>query len=291
MIHRAVFHNDRLMPVEEVRLSPGQAGLMSGWGLFTTMRVIEGIPFAFERHWKRLSRDAQRTHCPFPFSAETVQGHLHAVLRANQVREGCVRIYMTQNQIGFWRSDENLPAVDLVICSSDPPPHREVVRLALREHGRHAASPLAGVKVTSWLNNVWSLYEAQQGGYDEVVLLNERGEVAECTAANVFCVRGGRVITPPLSSGCLEGVTRGIVLEIGAAAGVTVEEGTLRPEDLYAADGVFVSSTNRSMIAASEINGHKIATAPLPLMQMLEKAFSAYVREYVESRVAAAGKR
>jgi branched-chain amino acid aminotransferase len=290
MIHRAIFHNDRLMPVEEVRLSPGQAGLMSGWGLFTTMRVIEGVPFAFERHWKRLSRDAQRTHCPFPFSAEKVHGHLNEVLRANQVREGCVRIYMMQNQIGFWRSDENLPAVDLVICSADLPPHREVVRLALREHGRHAASPLAGVKVTSWLNNVWSLYEAQQGGYDEVVLLNERGEVAECTAANVFCVRGGRVITPPLSSGCLEGVTRGIVLEIGAGAGVTVEEGTLRPEDLYAADGVFISSTNRSMIAASEINGHRIATAPLPLMQKLEKAFSAYVREYVESRVAAAGK-
>jgi branched-chain amino acid aminotransferase len=290
MIHRAVFHNNRLMPVEEVRLSPGQAGLMSGWGLFTTMRVIEGIPFAFERHWKRLSRDAQRTHCPFPFSPETVQGQLNEVLRANKVREGCARIYMMQNQIGFWRSDENLPAVDLVICSSDLPPHREIVRLALRENGRHAASPLAGVKVTSWLNNVWSLYEAQQGGYDEVVLLNERGEVAECTAANVFCVRGGRVITPPLSSGCLEGVTRGIVLEIGAAAGVTVEEGTLRPEDLYAADGVFISSTNRSMIAASEINGQKIATAPLPVMQKLEKAFSAYVQEYVAQRAASSAR-
>ena len=164
MIHRVVFHNDRLLPIEEVRLSPGQSGLMSGWGLFTTMRVVEGIPFAFERHWKRLSRDAQRTHCPFPFSEETVHGQLSEVLRANQVKEGCARIYMIYNQFGFWRSDENLPAADLVICSADLPPHREQVRLALREHGRHAASPLAGVKVTSWLNNVWNLYEAQQGG-------------------------------------------------------------------------------------------------------------------------------
>ena len=249
MIHRVVFHNDRLLPIEEVRLSPGQSGLMSGWGLFTTMRVVEGIPFAFERHWKRLSRDAQRTHCPFPFSEETVHGQLNEVLRANQVKEGCARIYMIYNQFGFWRSDENLPAADLVICSADLPPHREQVRLALREHGRHAASPLAGVKVTSWLNNVWNLYEAQQGGYDEVVLLNERGEVAECTAANIFCVREGRVLTPPLSSGCLEGVTRGVVLEIGARAGVPVEERTLMPEDLYSADGVFISSTNRNMIA------------------------------------------
>jgi branched-chain amino acid aminotransferase len=274
-----------------VRLSPGQSGLMCGWGLFTTIRIIEGIPFAFERHWKRLSRDAQRIHCPFPFSEETVHGQLSEVLRANQVREGCARIYIIYNQAGFWRSEEELPAADLLICSADLPPHREPVRLALREHGRHAASPLSGVKVTSWLNNVWNLYEAQQGGYDEVVLLNERGEVAECTAANIFCVRDGRVWTPPLSSGCLEGVTRGIVLGIGAGAGVPVEERTLLPEDLYSADGVFISSTNRGMIAAGEIDGHRIATAPLPMVQKLEQAFSAYVREYVESRAAASGKR
>jgi branched-chain amino acid aminotransferase len=291
MIHRVVFHNGGMMPVEEVRLSPGQAGLMSGWGLFTTMRIIEGIPFAFERHWKRLSRDAQKIRCPFPFSEETVRGQLNEVLRANHVREGCARVYAIYNQVGFWRSDEDLPTVDLVMCSADLPPHREPVRLALREHGRHAASPLAGVKVTSWLNNVWNLYEAQQAGYDEVVLLNERGEVAECTAANIFCVREGRVFTPPLSSGCLEGVTRGVVLEIGAGVGVPVEERTLRPEDLYSADGVFISSTNRGVIAAGEINGRKIATAPLPMVQKLEKAFSGYVRQYVESRTAAAGKR
>jgi branched-chain amino acid aminotransferase len=291
MIHRVIFHNGRVTPIEQVRLSPGQAGLMSGWGLFTTIRVIEGIPFAFERHWKRLSRDAERTRCPFPFVAEAVHGQLHEVLRANQVREGCARIYVIYNQVGFWRSDEKFPAADIVICSSDlPPGHREPVRLALREHGRHAASPLAGVKVTSWLNNVWNLHEAQQGGYDEVVLLNERGEVAECTAANIFCVRAGRVLTPPLSSGCLEGVTRGIVLEIGAGAGAPVEERTLRPEDLYSAEGVFISSTNRNIIAVGEVNGHKIATAPIPMMQKLERAFSAYVREYVEARAAAAGK-
>jgi len=207
------------------------------------------------------------------------------------VREGCARIYVIYNQVGFWRSDEDFPAADLVICSSNLPPHRELVRLALRAHGRHAASPLAGVKVTSWLNNVWNLYEVQQAGYDEVVLLNERGEVAECTAANIFCVQGGRVLTPPLSAGCLEGVTRGIVLEIGPQAGVLVEERTLFPEDLYAADEVFISSTNRSAIAAREVNGHKIAAAPGPVVQKLEKAFAAYVHDYVEARVAASSKR
>jgi branched-chain amino acid aminotransferase len=253
--------------------------------------VVEGIPFAYERHWKRLARDAEKTHCPFPWTEQGVLAQLHEVLRANHVREGCARIYAIANQIGFWRSDENMPASDLLICSADFPAHREPVRLSLREHGRHAASPLAGVKVTSWLNNVWNLYESQQGGYDEVVLLNERGEVAECTAANIFCVRDGRVLTPPVSSGCLEGVTRAVVLEIGAAAGVDVEEQALRPLDLYSADGVFISSTNRNLIAVAEINGHAIPIDPLAPIEKLQAAFSGYVREYVDARAVAAGKR
>jgi branched-chain amino acid aminotransferase len=288
MIHRFVYHNDRLLPVEEVRLSPGQAGLLSGWGLFTTVRVIEGIPFAFERHWHRLSRDAERTHCPFPFAEETVRKQLDEVLRANQVREGSARIYAIYNQTGFWRSDEKFPKVDLLLYSAGLPSYTEPARLGLREHGRHAASPLAGVKVTSWLNNVWNLYEAQQAGWDEVVLLNERGEVAECTAANIFCARGGRVATPPLSSGCLEGVTRGVLLEIGSAAGVPVEERKLMSEDLYTADEVFISSTNRTMLAVGEIQGHKIGVAPGPILTKLDAAFARYIRTYIDKHSAAA---
>lgn len=290
MIHRFVFHHDRVRPIEEVRLSPGQAGLLNGWGLFTTVRITDGIPFAFERHWGRLERDASRTHCPFPFQMETVRAQLGEVVRANLVREGCARVYVIYNQVGFWRSDENFPKVDLILYSADLPSYREPARLALREHGRHAASPLSGVKVTSWLNNVWNLYEAQQAGCDEVVLLNERGEVAECTAANIFCARGGRVSTPPLDSGCLEGITRDILLEIGAGVGVPVEERMLRPEDLYSADEVFISSTNRSMIAVGEINGHKIASAPGPIVQTLERTFAAYVRDYVGVRTVSAHK-
>ena len=114
-----------------------------------------------------------------------------------------------------------------------------------------------------------------EAGFDEVVLLNERGEVAECTAANIFCVKGGRVATPPLNSGCLEGITRGVLLEIGAAAGIPVEERSLMPQDLYAADEVFISSTNRSMLPVSEIAGHKIGSGTVPVVEKLEKVFSA----------------
>ena len=288
MIHHFVFHNDRVLPVESVRLSPGQAGLLNGWGLFTTIRIHDGIPFAFERHWSRLERDAERTRCPFPFVAETVRDQLAMLLQANTVREGAARIYAIYNQVGFWRSAENFPRVDLLLCSADLPSYREPSRLGLREFGRYAASPLAGVKVLSWLDNVWNYYEAQQAGFDEVVLLNERGEIAECTAANIFCVRGGRVTTPPLNSGCLSGITRSVLLEIGASVGVEVKEAVLRPDDLYAADEVFISSTNRSMLGVSEINGRQIASAPGPVTLKMENAFGEYVKRYIAGKSAAA---
>jgi branched-chain amino acid aminotransferase len=288
VIHHFVFHNDRVLPVESVRLSPGQAGLLNGWGLFTTIRIHDGIPFAFERHWSRLERDAERTHCPFPFVAEPVREQLALLLEANTVREGAARIYAIYNQVGFWRSNENFPRVDLLLCSADLPSYREPSRLGLREFGRYASSPLAGVKVISWLDNVWNYYEAQQAGFDEVVLLNERGEVAECTAANIFCVRGGRVATPPLSSGCLSGITRSVLLEIGGSVGVEVKEAVLRPEDLYAADEVFISSTNRSMLGVGEINGHHIASAPGPVTLKMENAFGEYVKRYIAGKSAAA---
>lgn len=291
MIHRSVFHNGKLKPIEEARLSAGQGGLLSGWGLFTTIRVMEGVPFAFERHWQRLHRDSVRTHCPLPFEENSVLSNLIQVLRANQVQEGCARIYLIYNQIGFWRSDEKFPQVDLLICSSDLPIHKEIVKLGLREHGRHAASPLAGVKVTSWLNNVWNLHEAQQAGFDEVVLLNERGEVAECTAANIFCVQDGKVLTPPQSSGCLAGITRSVMLEIGSAAGIRMEERTLYPDDLYDAEEVFISSTNRNVVRVSEITDRSVGKGSQELMQHLDHAFSSYARAYVNLHGAASGKR
>jgi branched-chain amino acid aminotransferase len=282
MIHRYVFHNDRLMPVEDVRLSPGQSGLLSGWGLFTTLRVADGVPFAFERHWNRLAKDATKTHCPFPFEESSVRAQLSGVLLANKVKDGTARIYVIYNQRGFWTSEERFPDADLLIYSAGLPAYREPARLGIREQGRHAASPLAGVKVTSWLLNVWNLYEAQQNGYDEVLLLNERGEAAECTAANIFCVRQGRVLTPPLDSGCLEGITRSVLLEIGAAAGVPVEERTLRLEDLYSADELFISSTNRSLLGVGDLAGHMFS-APGPITRKLEQVFSAYIATYVEA--------
>ena len=288
MIHRFVFHNDEVKPVEKTRWSPGQAGLICGWGLFTTVRIVRGEAFAYERHWRRLEKDAALIRLPLIYTGARVRVQLQELIRANRVKEGCARIYLVWNTVGSWKSDEKMAEVDLVIATADLPHYPEMVRLALREHGRHAASPLAGVKTISWLDSVWAAEEAKREGYDEVVLLNERGEVSECTAANIFAVRNDKVITPPLSSGCLEGVTRGVLMEIAAEAGTTVVEQAMRPEDLYAADEVFITSTNRNVIGVKEIAGRIIGSGVGgELTKKLDAAFETYLNDYVDRRLAA----
>jgi branched-chain amino acid aminotransferase len=287
VIHRYVFHNEEVRPVEKTRWSPGQSGLICGWGLFTTVRIVRGEAFAYERHWRRLEKDAALTRMPMPYSGAKVRVQLQEVIRANQVKEGCARIYLVWNTVGSWKSDEKMSEVDLVITTADLPKYPEMVRVTVREQGRHAASPLAGVKTISWLNSVWAAAEAQREGFDEVVLLNERGEVSECTAANIFALKGEKLVTPPLSSGCLEGVTRGILMEIAGEAGTSVVERTMRLEDLYGAAEVLVTSTNRNVIGVKEIAGHIIGAGTTgTVTQKLDEAFEEYIQDYVERRLA-----
>jgi branched-chain amino acid aminotransferase len=286
VIHRNIFHNESLLPLEKTRLSPGQAGLINGWGIFTTLRIHRGEAFAYERHWRRLEKDAAIIRLPMPYTGPKVRVHLHEVIRANKVDDGCARIYLIYNSVGYWKSDEKQPDVDLIINTADLPSYHEPIRLAVREHGRHAAASLCSVKTTSWLNNVWAVAEAAKEGFDEVIMLNERGEVSECTSANIFAVKNGKVFTPPLSSGCLEGVTRGILFEIAPEAGVSVVEQTIRLEDLYSADEVFITSTNRNLIGVGEIARRRMAGSARPVTGQLRELFEFYLTDYVSRRLA-----
>lgn len=273
--------------MEKTRWSPGQAGLICGWGLFTTVKIVQGEAFAYERHWRRVEKDAGITRLPLTYSGAKVRVNLQEVIRANKVSEGCARIYLVWNSPGMWKSEEQMPEVDLVITTADLPEYPDLARLTVREQGRHAASPLAGVKTISWLNSVWAAGEAQREGFDEVVMLNERGEVSECTAANLFVVKEEKVLTPPLSSGCLEGVTRGVLMEIASEAGTSVKEQTLHLEDLFGADEVFITSTNRNVIGVKEIARQTIGNGRSgQITNRLDNAFEAYVREYVSRRLA-----
>lgn len=287
-MHRFVYHNDRVLPLEEVRLSPGQAGLINGWGIFSTVRVYDGIPFALERHYERLARDAERIQLPLKTSIGEVRDAMLAMLQANRIVDACVRVYFIFNTIGIWKSDEPLPQVDWIMYAQDVPERVGPTTISVQEHGRHAANPLTGTKVTSWLNNAWMVEQAHRRGFDDALLLNERGEVAECTAANIFCVRGGDVATPPLNSGCLAGVSRAILLEQSAKWGVPVAERTLKLEDFYDADEVFITSTTRHVQPISHIEKRAMKLAPGPVAQKLAAFFDNYVKEYVGRAVAAA---
>jgi branched-chain amino acid aminotransferase len=284
LIHRHIFHNETLLPVEKARLSLGQSGLICGWGLFTTLRIESGEAFAYERHWRRLEKHAAIIRLPMPYASAKVRMHLTDLINANKITAGCVRIYLVNNHVGAWTSAEKLPPVDILMCTADLPQYAPSARLALREQGRHAAAPLSGVKGISWLNNVWAVAEAVRDGFDEVVLLNERNEVAECTSANLFIVKNDKVLTPPLNSGCLEGVTRGILMEIAPEAGIPISEHALHVEDLYSADEVFIASTLRNVIGVAEIAGHKIASPRGSVTEKLNRLFENYISEYVTRR-------
>lgn len=278
-MHKHIFHNQRVIPLVEARLSPGQSGLLTGWGVFTTIRIYDGQAFAFERHWSRLHRDAERILLPFDFTSPTVAEALRRVIEANTVANGCARIYFVNNKAGFWSSDEPGPATDLLIFTNDLPVFPSPTKLAIQENGRYAAHPLAGTKVISWLQNVWSLEEARRRGFEEVILLNERGELAECTSANLFSVRGDLLVTPPLSSGCLAGVTREVLLEIGEQINLPIREQTLSLKELYESEEVFITSTSRELLPVARVEDHRVPQAPGPVTTRLSKAFSDYVVE------------
>lgn len=280
-MHRFLFHNDRILSLQDVRLSPGQAGLFNGWGVFTTLRIFNGCPFASERHWKRLSIDARRLQIPFNFEYEALLARLRELIQVNEVKNGCARVYFVYNKVGYWCSDESFPVTDVVMYTNELIAREGMVKVCLIPYGRLAARQLAGTKVTSWLDNVWSLEQARHRGFDEAILLNERGEVAECTAANVFCVRNGKVETPPLSSGCLAGVSREILLEIGPAAGIPIIERPLSLQDLYRAEEVFITLTTRNAQAVSQIEYHTLLQAPGVITVRLGQIFSEYVDRYL----------
>ena len=150
MIHRNVFHNDSLKPIEKVRLSPGQAGIICGWGIFTTMRISRGEAFAYERHWRRLEKDASIIHLPMPYSAAKVRVNLHEVIRANKVESGAARVYLINNNVGFWQSDEPRPETDLIIYTAsaarisraDPPRKSENTDVTPARLWRASRAPL-----------------------------------------------------------------------------------------------------------------------------------------------------
>lgn len=278
-MHSQVLHNERVMPAGAEFLAAGQVGFLNGWGVFSTIRVREGVLFAFDRHWKRMVRDAKLLRVPMPASADWLHTQLRKLVEANEATNATLRLAIVRNKGGLFEGPDLERPYELIGFTTGLKTWGDSVQLGLLEQGRHAQSPFAGTKVTSWCQNLTMYETAQEQGFDEVVLLNERGEVSECTSANIFASFGGRVITPPLGSGCLPGITREILLECITADGFTVSEQVINPLDLEAADEVFITSTTRELLSVKSIQGLKIQQCS-QARATLQAAFTAFAENY-----------
>jgi branched-chain amino acid aminotransferase len=282
-MHLLVLHNDDIREASAPVLSPGQVGLASGWGVFSTLRIVRGIPFAFERHWQRMKRDAATLRVPFPADPDYIHSRLLRLIAANQVGNGTARTIVVRNRDGIWEGSPERD-FDLLVFTAGLKDWGAGVKLAVQEQARHAGSRFRGVKCLSWALNLVMLEEAHARGCDEALLLNERGEVSECTSANIFIARDGQVLTPPLDSGCLPGVTREILFEIAPAEGIAIREETLRMEDLMSADEVFITSTTRNLLPVVSIEDHPLSDRN-QVREILEAAFERGVDKYTDSYV------
>ena len=194
---------------------------MNGWGIFSTIRVQDGVMFAWERHWARMRRDAARMRVPFPEDEKWLEARLYRLIEKNHAANSTLRVVIVRNRGGMWEGPSER-AFDTVAFTAPLNDWGEAVKLGIVPNARHAASEFAGTKYLSWSENLARYERAHEQGFDEVVLLNERGEIAECTSANIFIAKGDQVSTPPLSSGCLPGVTRALLLEEIHVPGSTV---------------------------------------------------------------------
>jgi len=280
VVHRYILHNQTVRETSDLSLSPGQVGLLSGWGVFSTLRIAEGIPFAFERHWARIARDAALFHISIPQDPQAVRRDLLELIEANHARNCTLRLVIVRNSGGMWEGPSNGRESDLIALTADSKEWGSGVKLAYQANGRHSASPFTGTKILSWAMNLTWAETAHDRGFDEVILLNERGEVAECTSANIFAASGNQVWTPPLNSGCLPGITREVILGEVHVAGIQISEKVLQPADLESADEVFITSTTRDLLPVRQIEDRAVGRSDAARIA-LQSAFSDYVDRYI----------
>lgn len=280
-MHRHILHNDTIRDASEPCLSPGQVGLLAGWGVFSTIRVCRGVLFAFERHYARMKRDAVNLRVPFPGNASWLEDRLLRLVAANHAQDATLRVAVVRNKGGIWQGPVERE-FDLIALTTDLTDWGESVSLGMIRQARHGQSRFRGTKVLSWAFNLTWYEEAHERGFDEVVLLDDSDGVSECTSANIFAASGPQVWTPPLSSGCLPGITRELLLEEVRAPGYHLEEKPLTTADLERADEVFITSTTRDLLPVRSIEGLNIRRSGSACAD-LRRAFRSYLEHYVEA--------
>jgi branched-chain amino acid aminotransferase len=260
--------NGELLPDEDAKVSVFDHGLVVGDGAFETVKVTDGVPFALTRHLERLRRSAVGLGLLEPDLEQIRAGVLAVIAAPGAPPLARIRITVTAGiaPLGSERGDSPITAIVAMAAAKAPAPVVDVVTVPWPRNERGA---LAGLKTTSYGENVRALAYAAQHGGSEAIFANTVGQLCEGTGSNVFVVKGGRLLTPPLASGCLAGVTRALVIEWAGA-----EEEELPLGALASADEAFLCGTTRDVQPIRAVDGEPLPVAPGPVTKKAAEIFA-----------------
>lgn len=273
-----IWLNGRIVSTAEARISPFDHGFLVGDGVFETLVARNGRPFTPTRHWQRLVASCASMGIKPPLF-DTYLSAIHEVMRANELQDARVRVTLTSGD-GPLGSDRGDSPATMTVAATVLKPWPPTETAAVIPWRRNERSALVGIKSTSYAENVRALALAHQGGAGEALFANTRDELCEGSGTNLFVVANGRVQTPPLSSGCLAGVTRGLVIEACQAAGITVEEIALPITILQTCDEAFLTSSTRDVHPLARIDQRMMPGAPGLVTQRVAQA----LRDHVAGR-------
>jgi branched-chain amino acid aminotransferase len=274
--------NGRISAERDAVISVLDHGFLYGEGIYETLRTYGGRPFLYDRHMRRLRRSASMISLNLPFSDEELLTQIRATMAAAHLagREAYIRVLVTRG-IGELTYDiKATPTPSIVVIVKpqiDPPPeaYRDgvptVIVSIVRNHPE-TVNPM--IKSNNLMNSALAMQEAHRRGAFEGIMRNYRGELAECTTSNLFIVKDGAALTPPLTAGLLPGITREFLFDVGSDVGVDVREQVLRDEDLFAADEAFLTSTTREAVPITRVDDRPIGNGkPGPVTARLLEGF------------------
>jgi branched-chain amino acid aminotransferase len=270
-----VWIDGALVPAATAAVSVFDHGLTVGDGVFETLKAVDGVPFAARRHLERLRRSAAGLGLAVPASDDELRAAMAAVLASTAHPLARIRITLTG---GFapLGSERGGSGPTTIVAAGPLVPPSPTTAVCVVPWPRNERSAVAGVKTTSYAENVIALAHARERGCTEALFATTTGLLCEGTGSNVFAVLGGRLVTPPLSSGCLAGVTRDLVLEVTDAV-----EADVSMAELASADEVFLTSTGRDVQPVDRIDDRALV-APGPRTAAAAAAFAELVARDVD---------
>jgi branched-chain amino acid aminotransferase len=281
-----VYISGQFYDKSEAKISVYDHGLLYGDGVFEGIRSYGGKIFRLRQHLQRLYDSAKAIRLEIPMSQEQLAQAIRQTLDLNGLKDAYIRVVVTRGA-GSLGLDPRKTSDPQVIIITDHiqlyPPELyenglEIVTVATIRNHPNAVNPR--IKSLNYLNNILAKLEAIQSGCLEALMLNHKGEVAECTGDNIFVVTRGVVRTPPLDAGILEGITRNAVLELAQRAGIPTSEESLTRHDVYTADECFLTGTAAEIIPVVKCDGRVIGNGkPGPITRQLRERFFALVRE------------